>query len=77
MRPGDSVNAIITRIEVYALYLDFDGEPIIVLVPDVRDEGPLHLPSEFRVGDVVSVRIVRYIQAHAIYKASMLKPSLD
>ncbi|NUP11263.1 MAG: hypothetical protein HOW73_34895 [Polyangiaceae bacterium] len=70
------VTARVTRIEEYALYLEFDAGNIIVLIPDVASD-PQHLKSEWQIGDEAVVRLWRYIESEDIYKGTIREAALD
>jgi ribosomal protein S1 len=72
MSPGDVVQAIVTRIEHYGLYLDHEGETILVLAPDVSDERPLDLHAKFSVGSHLTVKVLRLVAQQSTYKGTMV-----
>ena len=72
MNAGDQVEAVITRVEVYGLYLEHAGSPVLVLAPDVSNRRPLDLSAEFAIGDHLTVRILRYVPETSIYKATVI-----
>jgi hypothetical protein len=73
---GRRVSARVKRVEEYALYLDFEGGDIIVLIPDVA-AAPQDLKKAWRVGDEASVRIWRYVESECIYKGTIREADLD
>jgi ribosomal protein S1 len=73
MNPGDRVNAVVARVEVYGLYLEHAGSPILVLTPDVSTKRPVDLRSTFAVGDRLAVRILRYVPEASLYKATVVE----
>lgn len=73
---GRIVLARVTRIEEYALYLDFDTGGLIVLVPDVA-AGPLRLKEAWKVGDEARVRIWRYVESERLYKGTIREAESD
>lgn len=73
---GRRVNARVKRVEEFALYLEFDGGEVIVLIPDVAD-GPVDLVDAWRVGDTVEVRLWRYIEAQGLFKGTIREAALD
>lgn len=72
MNAGDQVDAVITRVEAYGLYLEHVGSPILVLAPDVSMKRPLDLSAEFTVGEHLTVRILRYVPETSVYKATVV-----
>lgn len=73
---GRVVLATVTRIEEYALYLDFDAGKLIVLVPDVA-AGPLRLKLVWKIGDEAKVRIWRYVESERLYKGTIREAESD
>ncbi len=67
---GRVLDAKVSRVEAYALYLDTEAGPTIVLVPDSADE-PTDLEKAYRVGQVVRVRIVASIPEERMLKGSL------
>jgi ribosomal protein S1 len=65
------VKAKITRVEHYALYVTDGERQIIVLVPDVSNER-IHLKEKYKVDQLVSVQIIKYIPQENIFKATMI-----
>lgn len=57
---GAVIRAKVTRVEPYGVYLDYKGQCICVLVPDVswRDTRPLN--ERIHVGEEYDVRVLRF-----------------
>lgn len=68
---GKIVKAKVTRVEAYGLYLAFDEEEAIVLIPDVSCEPVADLAAKYRVGDEVGIRILRYVQDRNLFNATI------
>ena len=69
---GSVVDATVARIEAYGVYFDFEGGRVLVLITDVA-RGPIaNLGDRFRVGDVVRVKLVKFVAERECYKGSIL-----
>jgi ribosomal protein S1 len=68
---GDLIEADVTRVEVYGVYLKFRDEEIVVLIPDVSHERVSDLRSRYTVGDRIRVRILEYVPERSLFKASI------
>lgn len=68
---GRKIVAEVVRVEPYGVYLAWDGEEVIVLVPDVSDERILCLAEEYRPGQRVSVRILEYVESRKMFKGTI------
>ena len=67
---GKTLPARVIRVEPYGLYLEWDSCDIVVLIPDVSDH-PVDLENQSRPGDIVLVRVLRYIDEHQMYKGTL------
>lgn len=69
---GKIVNATVSRIEPYGVYLDGpDDKKIIVLIPDVSAPPIQNLREFCTVGDQLSVRIVQHVEDRGLYKGTI------
>jgi predicted RNA-binding protein with RPS1 domain len=68
---GRVVVARVERTEAYGVYLSFEGEKVIVLIPDVSDRPILDLKAEFEPGQMVAVKIVGFVEGEGLYKGTM------
>jgi ribosomal protein S1 len=69
---GSVVEATVARIEEYGVYFDFAGGRVLVLIVDVARERIASLNDRFRVGDVVRVKLVKFVAERECYKGSIL-----
>lgn len=68
---NEIVSGIITRVEVYALYIDTPKGSAHVLVPDVSTIPGQALQAVFAPGQVVELRLVRYVDELHLYQGRM------
>jgi ribosomal protein S1 len=68
---GTVVVARVTRVEAYGVYLEFDGNALLVLVPDVSYEWFPDLTAKYGPGDEVSVRVLKYVESHNVFKGTI------
>lgn len=68
---NEIVSGIITRVEVYALYVDTPKGPAYVLAPDVSTIPGQALQAVFVPGQVVELRRVRYVDALHLHQGRM------
>lgn len=68
---GETVEAEVTRVENYGLYLQFLTLEIIVLIPDVSYVPIPRLKNLYKPGDRVRVRIVEYVASESLYKGAI------
>ncbi len=66
-----TVPARITRVEHYGLYLTHDDATILVLIPDVANHPIRDLKESFHPGELVTVRVLRYVEEYKQYKGTM------
>jgi small subunit ribosomal protein S1 len=60
MKIGDVIEATVTSIQNYGIWLDARGEPGLVMIPDISNRRVAH-PSEYaKVGDVLTVKIIGF-----------------
>lgn len=62
----------VTQVEHYGLYVDTSNGPAIVLIPDVSTTPMPDLTSRYSPGDVVRVRLLRFVPERRMYKATMI-----
>jgi ribosomal protein S1 len=68
---GRKVVARVTRVEAYGVYLECDGNELIVLIPDVSHERVPDLRAKYQLGDKVTVRVLSYIEDRKLFKATI------
>jgi small subunit ribosomal protein S1 len=60
MEIGEIIQAKVTRIEPYGVWLDAQGKRGLLLITDISHR-PCHHPSEFAaVGDTLTVKVDRF-----------------
>ena len=70
MEVGDTVEATVTRIENYGLWLDVLGRRGLLMIPDISHRKVSH-PSEYaQVGDTLNVKVVRFNWQNGDFVAS-------
>jgi ribosomal protein S1 len=57
---GSVIEAVVTRIEHYGVYLRHDGDEILVLIPEFSWHPVKNLQEVVRVGDRLRVQVLRY-----------------
>ena len=57
---GSVIEAIVTRIEHYGVYLQHKGETVLVLIPEVAWQPVKDLKETFHPGDRLKVYVLRY-----------------
>jgi predicted RNA-binding protein with RPS1 domain len=65
------VLARVTRVEEYGVYFEFEGSSIFVLIPDVSYDLVPDLKARYKIGDVVRVRVFRYVEPYKAFKATI------
>jgi ribosomal protein S1 len=68
---GKTVVARVTRVEEYGLYLAYESQSLIVLIPDVSYEPIADLKAMFKPGDTVPVRILKYVEEKSMFKGTI------
>lgn len=72
MKEGRIVEARVTRMEHYGLYLTKGGDTILVLIPEIRWSRGLGHPANFtEIGDQHPVKILRYVEQYEHYIGSL------
>lgn len=66
------IDATITRVEHYALYVHTSQGDAIILIPDVSTERIHDLKMQYSIGDIVQVRLLCFVEDESLYKATML-----
>jgi ribosomal protein S1 len=57
---GTTISARVTRIEPYGVWLDHDGEKVLVLIPYFSWAPVQDLSQHVRVGQDLAVKVIRY-----------------
>jgi len=57
---GSIIEAVVTRVEHFGIFLQHDGEEVVVLLPEFSWEPVHDLRQLVRVGDLLQVLVVRY-----------------
>jgi ribosomal protein S1 len=68
---GKTVVTRVTRVEPYGLYLTYEGQSLIVLIPDVSHERIADLEAKYKPGDTVPVRILSYVEDRNLCKGTI------
>jgi ribosomal protein S1 len=68
---GAIVEAEVTRVEAYGVYLRFHDAEIIVLIFDVSNERIADLKARYRAGERVRVKILEYVPDRQLFKATI------
>ena len=68
MSEEENLDAKVTRITHYGVYLHALGKDVIVLGPDASPTGDIAVEKLFRVGDVVSIRLGRFSESDHAYR---------
>ena len=77
LKSGDAVTATVQRVERFGVFLEHEGEQILVLVPELSWQ-PLPDPAQrFAVGDQVQVRILRHVPEHRQFIGSIRVLSME
>ena len=63
--------ALITKVEVYALFVDTPLGPAYVLIPDVSKAPGQVLRENFVVGQEVQVHLTRFVAELGMYQGRM------
>jgi ribosomal protein S1 len=70
---GSVIKAVVTKIEPYGIWLKYEGEKVLVLIPDVSWKEITH-PSELaRTGDSLDVFVLRYNYQDQVIVGSIKK----
>jgi small subunit ribosomal protein S1 len=57
---GSTIDAVVTQVEQYGVYLEHDGEEVLVLIPEFSWQPVRDLKSAVRVGERLKVLVLRY-----------------
>jgi ribosomal protein S1 len=57
---GSIIEAVVTRIEPYGVYLQHDGETVLVLIPEVAWQPVRDLRDKCQIGERLPVYVLRY-----------------
>jgi small subunit ribosomal protein S1 len=57
---GSTIEAVVTGVKHYGVYLDHEGQEVVVLLPEVSWKPVRDLASAVRVGDTLKVLVLRY-----------------
>ena len=68
---GKTITAHVTRIEEYGLYLAHGSKTIFVLIVDVSNQPIDDLRKEYKLGEDVVVRVLRYVDEYKLYKGTI------
>jgi ribosomal protein S1 len=67
---GDIVEAAVTRVEAYGVYLHVGENEILVLIPDVSYER-VDLTAKYKLADSVRVRILAYVAEKNAFRGTI------
>lgn len=68
---GKTVAAHVTRVEEHGLYLAHDSKTILVLIVDVSNQPIDDLRKEYKLGEEMVVRVLRYVDEYKLYKGTI------
>lgn len=68
---GSIIRAKVTRVEPYGVYLDYAGQSVCVLAPDVSWHGKGDLRQRVKIGEEIDVRVMRYNYRDHVIVASI------
>lgn len=69
--PDAVCEGTVTRVEHHGLYVATPLGPVLVLIPEVASE-PVHLAERFSPGQVVRLRLLRFVPEYGLYRGTML-----
>lgn len=72
MGGNESIDGVVTRVEHYGLHVKTPQGEAIVLIVDLSKERIPDLKAAYGVGDKVRVRLLRFVEGHGVYKATMI-----
>ena len=73
LSPGSSVDAIVESVKAYGVYLLNEDDRILVLAVETADTAQQcrHKMANFAIGEIVTVRILRFVAEETIYVGTM------
>lgn len=68
---GQNVVAKVEAIAEFGLYLNFEGQKILVLIPDAVVPPGTPLSTAFNLGDALIVKVIKYIPQYHAFKGTL------
>jgi small subunit ribosomal protein S1 len=71
MEIGDIIQATVTRIENYGIWLDSSGRIGLLLIVDISSKRIRHPSEVAKVGDILTVKVIRLVEEKDQFVASL------